>query len=681
MKLNPILLALFATALDALAVGPYYVAPGGSDSNDGSKRHPFATLERARDQIRALREGRGYPPDGVSVIVRGGRFAVTNTFELDEQDACASNAPVVFRAAGGETPVFSGGIRLEGFHIVTESDLLARLPEEARGKVFRCDVRACGLAQPVPLVLGGAYSGRGNGTHPLHEVFFDGRPLAMARWPNDGFAKIADIPTNGGFMRKGKTGTSAGSFTCEGDRPARWVGEKDLWLHGYWFWDWGDSYEKVAEIGPAGREITLAPPLHHYGFRKGQPFRAVNAFCEIDSPGEYVLDRGSGVLFLWPPSNPKRADVELSVFTGPLVSLSGVANVRFEGLTWELGAGDGIVAKKCAGVTLAGCTIRNFGGQGVQFHGTDCAIRSCDVHQMGRGGLQISGGDRRTLAPGGMAVENCIVRDVSRINRTYTPAVLVDGVGARVANNLLHDIASSAIRLGGNDHLVEYNEIARVVLESDDQGAAELFGDPTFRGNVFRRNFIHHVGSRWTGKPDAKLGQAGIRFDDAISGQRVVENVFWHASGGSHGFGGVQIHGGKDNLIESNLFADCDSAVSFSAWRSAQRWGEWIAKYTNRVDMNLYVSRYPDLARLHEGIDTNFVRGNLVANCREFLHRGKAVHHENVLVTNAATVAELLRRVDAPKIPLDEIGLRRDAFRRDLPKAVLRKLREGAPAP
>lgn len=670
MKPNLAALLLLSAAINAPAGMTFHVAPDGSDASDGSKRHPFATLERARDAIRTIREGRGFPPDGISVIVRGGRYAVTNTFALDAKDACTSNAPVVIRAADGETPVFSGGARLRDFTAVTNEAMLARLPEESRGKVFQCDLRASGIARLEPLVLGGAYSGRGPGTHPLNEIFFDGKPLAMAQWPNDGYTTVTGVDTNGAFTRKGKTGSHGGILNYEGDRPSRWRDEKDVWLYGYWFWDWGDSYEKVAAIDPAQHEIELVPPFHSYGFRKGQTFRVVNSFSEIDRPGEYVIDRDAGVLFFWPPSKPSRAEVEISLFTKPFVSLAGVANVRFEGLTWELGAGDGIVSKSCRDVSFAGCTVRNFGGEGLQLDGSNCVVQSCDVYQMGRGGIHMTGGDRRTLTPGGLVVDNCDVHDVSRINHTYTPAVSMDGVGNRIAHCLLHNINSSAIHLSGNDHLVELNEIARAVLESDDQGGAELFGDPTFRGNVYRWNFIHHIGSRYgsTGA-DAKLGQAGIRFDDAISGQRVVENIFWHASGGLHGFGGVQIHGGKDNIVESNLFADCSSAVSFSAWHNPQRWAEWIAKYTNHTDMALYTARYPEMANLTTNLDVNFVRGNLVAGCDKFLHRGKAVTNDNTIVTNSLPVAKLLKRPDAPKIPADQIGLHRDAFRRSLPRA------------
>ena len=39
-----------ATAADVQAV--FYVAPDGSDSGDGSIGSPFATLEKARDEVR-----------------------------------------------------------------------------------------------------------------------------------------------------------------------------------------------------------------------------------------------------------------------------------------------------------------------------------------------------------------------------------------------------------------------------------------------------------------------------------------------------------------------------------------------------------------------------------------------------------------------------------------------------
>ena len=114
------------------------------------------------------------------------------------------------------------------------------------------------------------------------------------------------------------------------------------------------------------------------------------------------------------------------------------------------------------------------------------------------------------------------------------------------------------MRVGGNDHVVEYNDVYRVVLESDDQGGVDMWGDPTFRGNIFRCNYWHHIGNWRHPNEGPDCGQAGIRLDDAISGVLIYGNIFYRASSGKAGFGGVQIHGGKDNIFDNNLFVDCE---------------------------------------------------------------------------------------------------------------------------
>ena len=81
----------------------------------------------------------------------------------------------------------------------------------------------------------------------------------------------------------------------------------------------------------------------------------------------------------------------------------------------------------------------------------------------------------------------------------------------------LHDPATGqdvdtgcAMNLSDFD-LVELNEVHRVVLESDDQGAVDMFGNPTYRGNIYRYNYWHHLGN-WDGTGDTSHSQrAGIR--------------------------------------------------------------------------------------------------------------------------------------------------------------------------
>ncbi len=650
----------------------FHLAPGGDDANDGSAARPFASLERARKAVRdARREGK-LPPGGATVWIAAGDYAVTNCFKLGRDDGGDSaSSPVVYRAAPGARPRFSGGVAVRDFKPVSDPAVLARIPEEARTRVWSTDLRAQGVGEIPPLQLGGFGSGRGFKTHPSPELFRDGKAQQPARWPNAGDLAVGEIRGATPNTIHGLKGCKEGVFTVDTDRLARWTAEPEAWLHGYWFWDWADSYEKIAAVDPAARLITLEPPFHTYGYRPKQPFHALHLLAELDAPGEWYLDRAAGRLYVFSESDPNTGRVELSLLRDWFVDMKEVRHLRWAGVEWDLGAADGVRIEGGGDVALAGCVVRRCAGNAVHIHGgTGHLLLSCNVSSMGRGGVVVGGGDRARLTPSGHAVVNCHLHDLSRIDRTYTPAVLVSGVGVRVAHNRIHDIRSSAIRLGGNDHTVEYNDVFRVVTESDDQGGVDMWGDPTFRGNVFRFNSWRDIGSKAAAGEAPKLGRAGIRFDDAISGQMVYGNIFERAADGKVGFGAVQIHGGKDNVIDNNLFVDCSSALSLSAWKP-ERWTAFVEEKMKLAgfDRDLHLRRYPQLGEPGERINVNVFTRNVLARCGEMLRRDKG---QTVLAANqvestpAATVADLCARPPWPgfrPIPFAEIGLYEDIWR------------------
>ena len=645
-----------------------HVAPSGSDSGDGTATRPFATLERARDEIRSRRKDGALPKGGVEVRVHGGAYPVSQTFSLVEGDSGTETAPVIFQAVPGERPVFCGGARLSGWRRLSDADGYPQLGSEVRTKVWVADLRACSLTNLIPLKLGGFASGNGFRTHPAHELFFNGQAMTLARGPNEGFLRIKDVAVKDGTKGYDRQGSKTGKFFVESDRLRRWTSEPDLLLYGYWFWDWADSYERVEAIDAEQGLITLAKPWHTYGFSIGAPFYAVNALSELDQAGEWYLDRKGLKALLIPPSDPRAATVELSIFAAPMLTMENVSWVEFRGLTWELGSADAIRVRGGARCLFAGCVVRHFAGNGAEIRGgQQHGLRSCDIYSMGRGGTLISGGNRKTLTPGGHFVENCDIYDLSRIDHTYTPAVILDGVSNRVAHCRLHDIRSSAMRVEGNDHLVEYNEIFNVVTESDDQGGVDMFGNPTYRGNVYRYNYFHHIGNwRATGE-QPKCGQAGIRLDDAICGTRIYANVFERCSAGQLGFGGVQIHGGKDNVVENNLFIHCAAMVSCSPW-DEKRWQSQVANAfdSSEVDRALYLQRYPELAELSENANRNHIQRNLGWRCGEVFRRApkNLDARDNVLLQDQEFTwnpnAFQLERPGFDRIPFEEIGLYRD---------------------
>jgi hypothetical protein len=670
----PLPLRVNATTRMSLPASPspgltLHVAPRGNDTGNGSEKQPFACIERARDEIRARRRSGSLPVGGVEVLVHGGEYQVSQTLSLSESDSGTESTPVVFQAMAGEKPAFRGGTRLTGWRRLSDADGYPQLPAESRSNVWVMDVRACGITNLLPLKLGGFASGHGFRTHPAHELFFNGLAMSLARGPNEGFLRINQVAVKDGTKGYDREGSKTGKFFYEGDRPRRWCKDPDLLLYGYWFWDWADSYESVATIDPEQRLITLAQPWHNYGFSVGAPFYAVNALSELDIPGEWYLDRGGGRVLLYPPSDPREATIELSRFNAPMVSLENVSWVNFTGITWELGSADAIHVRGGAHCLFAGCVVRHFAGNGIEIRGgQQHGLRSCDIYSLGRGGTVLSGGNRKTLEPGGHFVENCDIHDLSRIDHTYTPAVILDGVGNRIAHNCMHDIRSSAMRVGGNDHLIEYNEIYNAVTESDDQGGVDMFGNPTYRGNVYRYNYWHHLGN-WRGTGDLpKCGQAAIRLDDAICGTRIYGNVFERCSAGKLGFGGVQIHGGKDNVIENNLFIDCSAMVSCSPWDD-KRWRDHVGKAldSGQIDRALYEQRYPELVDLAGHANRNYIRRNLGWRCGELLRHAPPdleAQANAMLGGNEFKWEPTSFRLERPgfdRIPFAEIGLYWDA--------------------
>lgn len=658
--------------------GELFVAPGGNDEHAGTASQPFATVNRARDAIRALKKAGPLPLGGVTVWLRGGVYPVSETFCLAQEDSGTAEAPIVYAAFQGEAVKLSAGTRLRGFHPVRNPAILERLPGEVRGKVMEIDLRAQGIKNLGSFEAGGYASGRGFRTHPNPWLFFDGQTMPLSRWPNQGFLEVGELLSKEtAFEHRGTPGTREGVFTYTGERPARWRDESDLWLYGFWFHDWADSYEKVAAVDPAKRSLTLAAPYHRYGYRQGQRYCVVNALAEIDAPGEWYLDRAAGRLFFYPPADPDQAAVELAGGPSPLVRMEQASHIRFRGITWELGQGDGVIVRGGASCLLAGCTVRKLAGDGIRMTGTGHQVISCDLSELGRGGIELSGGDRKSLQAGGNVVENCHIHHISRFDHTYTPAVLIRGVGARIAHNLFSDGNSSAMRIEGNDCLVEYNEVHHVVQDSDDQGGVDMFGNPGYRGNVYRFNYWHDIGN------GLRCGQAGIRLDDAISGTLIYGNIFFRCSGG--GFGGVQIHGGKDNIVDNNLFLECRAAISFSPW-GEQRWKEFLARpdvqklLYEQVDISKppYSTRYPELGGMNENNDVNRVWRNRVLNCGQFLARDRGI--QQVMDNRVSGIesgvsgpgsrglpfaaAEIpLRSVGMRAIPLEEMGLYPDSLR------------------
>ncbi|MBC7528360.1 MAG: right-handed parallel beta-helix repeat-containing protein, partial [Chthonomonadaceae bacterium] len=502
------LLALTTNAHARPIYANFYLAPNGNDAwsgklispNKAGTDGPFATLPHAIEAARKVnRNVQNFA--GINLTLRGGTYSLSETVTLTEKDAFVN-----LRSYPNETARLTGGKEITGWKPVTDKAVLSRMDATCRSKVFSADLKANGITETGAIVANGW--NKSNIAGPSELVFGD-KPMTIARWPNTGYAQIADVPKEGGNLH----------FQYEGERPSRWKNAEDAWVFGYWQFDWADSYVKLKSVDSAKHTLETSGIEDEFGSKKRQRWFALNLLEELDAPGEYFIDRKANVIYFWPPSPLENSKTSLSLLDKPLISLNHTTAVSVQGLTLEGTRGEGIHIEGGAHNLIAGCTFRNMGLMGVRIAGgKENRVQSCDLYDMGQGGITLDGGDRITLEEGGSVAENNLIHDYSKWVRCYRPAIGVNGVGQKVLNNLIYDGPHTAILLSGNGHSVLRNEVHHVCKDTGDVGAFYMGRDWTMRGNKIAGNYFHHLGGfKGEGFTDAM----GVYLDDAASGSTV----------------------------------------------------------------------------------------------------------------------------------------------------------------
>ncbi len=530
-----------------------FVAPDGNDSaNLGTKTSPFATLTKAQDVIRAIKNATGLPERGITVWLREGVYEMKNSFKLSAEDSGSDGKPIVYRGYPGEAVRLVGAVRLNSsdFSLVTQvsnPDIWSRLDTVAQGNVYQLSLsnyttdygtiatREWWSNEPTAL-----------------ELFFKGKPMQLSRWPDVDiqfpFAKVATVLSNMQFTYD------------DGNRPEHWSKAEDIYLHGFWRHLWNDQYLSVNV--DAQNKIFTFPVAPKYGITGGQPYYALNLLEEITRPGEWYLNRTTGILYFWPPESLAENEIYVSISGKSLINAYGVSHVEFRDMTLEMSRAELIRIARSSFVVIDNCILRNSGLSGLRMdvfsdgiNNFNNIVNKSEIYHTGNEGVVLSGGDRATLAAGNNSVLNCNIHDFSRLVWTYTPAIRIRGAGNKVSHNFIHDARHSAIIFEGNNHVIDYNEIEKVCGWSSDAGAIYAGRDWGYQGNKIKYNFIHHINTGFNGMAE-DWRVHGVYLDDFISGTEVFGNTFYQISGGA-----IRNGGGRDNIIENNVIAKSGSAI------------------------------------------------------------------------------------------------------------------------
>lgn len=498
-----------------VSLGPLAHAFFDLSPRKGALVRRFGHVEQARRFVRELKKRNGgrLPNGGIVAEIEPGEIALAQAFTLTAEDSGMPGAPVVYRAARRGGTVLSGAWTPEW---KAEGGLLtATLPDDV---------------SPVPGFFGCALGNTWGEVRPL-SLYASGRRLPLSRWPNEGLWSIGEDELRLGRYEPwhaGKNASTNGWFVCNAPRMEAWARERNLWAHGWWFYEWADTVSRVVAVDPAARRMRIDMQHVGFGINHFGRYCVLNAMSEIDMPGEWALDPEARRLYVKPPADGSVP----AVARAPTVLLAdGVHDVSLEGFVFECARGGGAVElTSCRDVHLRASTVRHVSGWGYRSkncHG--CRVEGCDFYDIGEGGVYVDGGDYKTLEAAGNVVDNCHITDYGRYIANYRPGISLNGVGNRATHNLVHHGDHQGIFFYGDNHYIGYNVLHDLCRATDDAGAiyTYVWEKGVHEGTVVEHNLINEVGRH----PDCGCNN-GVYLDNVTSGVTVRQNVIGRARHG-----------------------------------------------------------------------------------------------------------------------------------------------------
>lgn len=559
----------------AEAAEEIYVSPDGSDSNPGTFEAPLASLEGAKNAVRKLDKSNG----NINVYFRGGRYNMKKPVIFTESDSGTDGCRITYSAYKNEKPEFVGGIYLDGKNAETAND------SRIKSKNVYCIDLSCESIGEIPELKpngqGASYDANG------FELFIDDKAYFPARWPNkdaeeyNTYEKIYAVSESGDSQKSEASNPQITVSDSAAAKIASWSNTDEAFVSGYPglpYFDFGFKFTANNSSVSLDRKCSG-------GVKKDGLIYFYNIPEELDSSGEYHIDRESKKLYFYSEEAPYDKDILLTTMNVAhwekgMITVSGADNISFGGLCVNGCIGFGMALQKGRNINVYGCTFKNVSESGAyigEFHSSfshaygrldddsdyiakgnlvkNIKFISCSILNTGFNGLTATGGNRKTLEGADIEIYDCEFNNFGRLIGAYSPGVNMTGVGINIRNCTIRRGDSVGIMAGGNDCIIESNDIFDVARECTDCGVIYLHkGLKT--GIVIKNNYIHDItDEHGTGhmpayNPDSKVhGKIGVYNDGAGSMLTVENNVIKDVPMGffSIGFG---------NKVNNNIFID-----------------------------------------------------------------------------------------------------------------------------
>lgn len=367
-------------------------------------------------------------------------------------------------------------------------------------------------------------------------------------------------------------------FGFDPDEIPMWEAAEEIEMHVFPAWGWVSSIEPVAELDHETGLGTLAGREANQELRVGNRYYLENILEELDMPGEWYLERDTGLLHYW----PREEDFAQREIVAPVhdriihirpdeqgpaqhIEIAGFTFMdtgytpRIETPYYPPDAAIWIEdSHQCL---VEGCRFTRLGGSALNLVGDAHHNRflECTVEHVGQNGVfmrptEDSAPTQNTVAGCHMHHLGLIYKHVAGVYIGSRPPAMAQEPGNLIARNLITDVPRYAIgiKMNQGNNVVEYNRIHRTNLETNDTGGIEsCVRNREAAGNTIRYNLVMDtIGLKTTtdGQILTPYYTWGIYLDDHSSHAHVVGNICvrnWR--------GGVVVHGGQRNVIENNI--------------------------------------------------------------------------------------------------------------------------------
>ena len=309
--------SIFPGAAAATATTYYVDCINGSDTNGGTSIvAPFHTLTHARDVIRKTRSVTDNR-NAVTVLILAGVCELRYPLHFTEEDS-----HVEWSAYQGANVLISGGLQIPP----------AQIMGRANSSIKTIDLRSSLHLMPndTGVLRGRGYAGGSacilldNFEESAMELFYRAPVdtphasvpiprMMLARYPNlasrasvHDWIQVASVQKDNSMPTVHTLGVSqaVAARARAKDWQAQQTARGDIWTHGLWSWDWADSHRHVTAVGDSADNLLNVSNddiNRDSTLKKGGNFYVYNVESELDSPGEYYINRKAMQASFIPP--------------------------------------------------------------------------------------------------------------------------------------------------------------------------------------------------------------------------------------------------------------------------------------------------------------------------------------------------------------------------------------------